>query len=178
MNFFSDWNLIIKIIVPIVVLLLSALIAFLVERRLKKFRANLKPDSLLGRYSSLLKSFEGSITTLSVVVAIALILPIINLPANFNILIQKILIVVALTMVTLVTSRFAVNAIQLYSIKQETTVSLTSLFEYLTKLLIFTIGFLIIIQSIGIQITALITAFGVGSLSIGLAFRNTLSNSS
>ena len=79
-------------------------------------------------------------------------------------------------MVTLVVSRLAVNAIQLYSIKHETTVSLTSLFEYLTKVLIFSIGFLIIIQSIGIEITALITAFGVGSLSIGLAFKNTLSN--
>ena len=35
---------------------------------------------------------------------------------------------------------------------------------------------MIIIQSIGVEITALITAFGVGSLSIGLAFQNTLSN--
>ncbi len=62
------------------------------------------------------------------------------------------------------------------SSKHETSVSLTSLFEYLTKVLIFSIGFLIIIQSIGIEITALITAFGVGSLSIGLALQNTLIN--
>ena len=102
----------------------------------------MSPDSLLGQYSSLLKSFEGSITTLSVVGAIALILPIINLPPTFNVLIEKILIVVALTIATIVISRLAVNAIQLYSIRHETTVSLTSLFEYLTKLLIFSIGFL------------------------------------
>ena len=176
MTFFSDWNLVIKIIVPIVAVLLCGLIGFLLERRLKKFRANLKPDSLLGQYSSLLKSFEGSITTLSIVGTIALMLPMINLSPTFNVLIEKILIVVALTIATLVTSRLAVNAIELYSRRNEATVPLTSLFEYLTKVLIFSIGFLIIIQSIGIEITALITAFGVGSLSIGLAFQNTLSN--
>ncbi|WP_308256171.1 mechanosensitive ion channel domain-containing protein [Geminocystis sp. GBBB08] len=133
-------------------------------------------NNLFATYSFILKSFEGILFIWSIVGAIALVLPSLNLPSPLSILIQKIVIVIALFMATILASRLAVNAIYLYSQRHNTTVSLTSLFEYLTKVIIFSIGFLIIIQSIGIQITALITAFGVGSLSIGLAFQNTLSN--
>ncbi len=95
MTFFSDWNAIIKIIFPIVVVLSSGLIGFILENSLRNFRKNVPPDTLIGRYSLLLKSFDGCITTLSIIGAIALILPLINLPATINILAQKILIVVA-----------------------------------------------------------------------------------
>ena len=176
MNLELDWEILKKVLTPIVIVVFCALVGFVIDRRLKKFRTNLNPDTFLGKYSSLLASFEGSIFTLSILGGIALVLPMIGLPNSINTLAEKVLIVVSLTIVTLITSKLAVKSIQLYSLQNSTTVSLTSLFEYLTKLLIFTIGFLIIIQSIGIQITALITAFGVGSLSIGLAFQNTLSN--
>ncbi|BAQ65762.1 putative transport system permease protein [Geminocystis sp. NIES-3709] len=148
----------------------------LVENRLKKLRENINTNSLLRKYSFIFECFDGIIFLWSIVGSIGLILPTISLPSALNILIQKILIVIALTGGTILASRLAVSSIQLYGKKNETSLSITSLFEYLTKVLIFSIGFLIIIQSIGIQITALITAFGVGSLSIGLAFQNTLSN--
>lgn len=175
---YFNWQLISAFLLPIAFAISAGLIGFFIENRLEKLRHNLelKPDNLLGKYSFILKSFRGVIITWFVVGAIALILPTINIPSTLNVLIEKILIVVALSMGTVLISRLAVNLIQLYSIESETAVSLTSLFEYLTKVIIFTIGFLIIIQSIGIQITALITAFGIGSLSIGLAFQNTLSN--
>lgn len=176
MSFFSDWSTIVKIIVPIAIVILSGLIGFLIEKSLIKFRKNLNPDSLLGQYSGLIKSFEGSITIFSILGAIALILPLLNVPPTLKTLLGKILIILTLGIITILVARFAVNAIRLYSLKSEATVSLTSLFEYLTQVLIYSIGFLIIIQSIGIEITALITAFGVGSLSIGLALQNTLGN--
>ncbi|MBD2392697.1 mechanosensitive ion channel family protein [Cyanobacterium aponinum FACHB-4101] len=177
MSFFN-WQLLSSFLIPFLTVLLVGLIGFVIENRLQKFRQNLElqPDRFLGKYSFIIKSFRGVILTWSIVGAIALMLPGINIPSTLNILIEKILIVIALTMGTILVSRLAVNLIQLYSLENETAVSLTSLFEYLTKVLIFSIGFLIIIQSIGIKITALITAFGIGSLSIGLAFQNTLSN--
>jgi len=171
-----NWNLIAKISTPIGLVLLAILIGLFIENRLKYWIKKIDDNIPFGQYSFILKSFEGIIFIWFTVGGIALVLPSINLPISLNILIQKILIVIALTMATILASRLAVNSIQVYSLKHETTVSLTSLFEYLTKVLIFSIGFLVIIQSIGIQITALITAFGVGSLSIGLAFKNTLSN--
>lgn len=171
-----NWNLIVRWLAPIAVVLMITLIGFLAENRLKKFRENPHNNSLLRKYTFILESFDGIIFIWSIVGSIALILPSLSLPSALFILTQKILIVIALFGGTILASRLAVSSIQLYGKKNETSLSITSLFEYLTKVLIFSIGFLIIIQSIGIQITALITAFGVGSLSIGLAFQNTLSN--
>lgn len=173
-----NWQLISSFFLPIATALAAALIGFIIENRLEIFRQNLElqPQQVFSKYSFLIKSFRGVIVIWLTVGAIALLLPTINIPNTLNVLIEKILIVIALTTGTILVSRLAVNLIQLYSIENETAVSLTSLFEYLTKVIIFTIGFLIIIQSIGIKITALITAFGIGSLSIGLAFQNTLSN--
>ncbi|MGI0481392.1 mechanosensitive ion channel family protein [Geminocystis sp. CENA526] len=174
--FSLNWDLILKFVAPILLVLVLVFIGSLVEARLKKLRENSPENSFIAKYSFIFKCFDGIIFLWSIVGSIALILPSLSLPSALYILIKKILIVVALTGGTFLASRLAVSAIQLYGKKNETSLSITSLFEYLTKVLIFSIGFLIIIQSIGIQITALITAFGVGSLSIGLAFQNTLSN--
>ena len=91
MTFFSNWSLMLKIIVPIFIVLLSGLIGFIIEKNLIKFRKNLKPDTLLGQYSLLIKSFEGSITILSILGTIAFILPWLNLPATLNTLLGKVL---------------------------------------------------------------------------------------
>lgn len=169
-------DLIITIATPILIILGIVLLGIFAENRLKKLCQKFSSSERLSSFTPILRSFQGIIFIWSMAGAVAMALPTIVLPASLNILIQKILIAISLGTATLLASRLAVNTVQIYSLKNESTVPLTSLFEYLTKVLIFSIGFLIIIQSIGIQITALITAFGVGSLSIGLAFQNTLSN--
>ncbi len=175
-SFTIDLNLIIKLITPILLIAFGFVLGTLAEKKLKKLCTELSNNEKLLPYVPILKSFQGVLFIWAIVGGVALALPMIKLLPSLNTLVEKILIVVALGAATLLASRLAVNAVQIYSLKNESTVSLTSLFEYLTKVLIFSIGFLIIIQSIGIQITALITAFGVGSLSIGLAFQNTLAN--
>lgn len=169
-------DLIITIITPIAIILLIVLLGIFAENRLKKLCDKFSNNERLAPYTSILESFRSILLIWSIAGAVAMALPTIVLPSSLLVLVHKILIVTALGAATLLASRLAVNAVQLYSLRNESTVSLTSLFEYLTKVLIFSIGFLIIIQSIGVQVTALITALGVGSLSIGLALQNTLSN--
>ncbi|AUC61619.1 small conductance mechanosenstive ion channel [Cyanobacterium sp. HL-69] len=168
--------LLLRFLTPISIFIVIIAIGLIVENRLKSIVQNIETRPNLGQYSFVLKSFNGIIFIWSVAGAIALILPMIDLPRSINTLVETVLIVVVLGAATILASRLAVSIIQAYSLKNESTVSLSSLFEYLTKVIIYSTGFLIIIQSIGVEITALITAFGVGSLSIGLAFQNTLSN--
>ncbi|MGD1901633.1 MAG: mechanosensitive ion channel family protein [Geitlerinemataceae cyanobacterium] len=92
-------------------------------------------------------------------------------------LFDKTLLALTLMSVTVVIARLAVGFIELYSgNKDDNTSPITSLFENLTKLAIFSLGVLIVIQSLGISITPLLTALGVGGVSIGLALQNTLAN--
>ncbi|MDJ0532874.1 MAG: mechanosensitive ion channel family protein [Xenococcaceae cyanobacterium MO_207.B15] len=105
-------------------------------------------------------------------------LAVVSLPikASFLIIIQKVLLVIFLTSVTLVISRLAIGFIKFFSGRGEESPQLTSLFENLTRILIFILGSLIIIQSLGIAITPLLTALGIGGVSIGLALQSTFAN--
>ncbi|WP_354635966.1 mechanosensitive ion channel domain-containing protein [Planktothricoides raciborskii] len=89
---------------------------------------------------------------------------------------SQLILIIILGYTTLFFSKIAIGFIRLYSQTAEGFLPLTSLFENLTRLLIFIIGFLIILQSLGISITPLLTALGVGGISVGLALQSTLSN--
>ena len=89
---------------------------------------------------------------------------------------HKILIVVAIISVTYVLSKIAVGFVRMYAMKSEGIISSTSIFANLTRILVFVIGVLIILQFLGISITPILTAFGLGGLAVALALQNTLAN--
>lgn len=170
------FNTVISIAIPLGIIACCFILGLILEKRLVNLCNKIQENSQLQPYTILLESFQNIVTIWLTLGGIGLALPSIELPNTFYVLATKILTSSFLASATVLASRLAVNLIRIYSTKNESTLPLTSLFEYLTKVLIFSAGFLIIIQSIGVEITALITAFGVGSLSIGLAFQNTLSN--
>ncbi|MBN2165023.1 MAG: mechanosensitive ion channel [Marinilabiliaceae bacterium] len=77
---------------------------------------------------------------------------------------------------TVYIARVGTQLLRKYQAKQYAGDQSTSLFEILLKILIFIIGGLIILQSLGISITPLLTALGVGGLAVALALQETLSN--
>lgn len=89
---------------------------------------------------------------------------------------QKVLLVIVIFAVTLVIARFAVGVIRLQSSKTAGALPSASLFINLTRIVVFAIGILIILQSLGISITPLVTALGIGGLAVALALQPTLSN--
>jgi small-conductance mechanosensitive channel len=88
---------------------------------------------------------------------------------------QKIMLVIIIISATVVLAKIVVGLIQLHS-KKTAALPSASLFINLTRIVIFVIGGLIILQSLGISITPLLTALGVGGLAVALALQPTLSN--
>ncbi|CUS87009.1 Small-conductance mechanosensitive channel [Candidatus Kryptonium thompsonii] len=78
--------------------------------------------------------------------------------------------------VTIVIANISVGFINMYSKKAQDVLPSTSLFVYLTRIIVFIIGILIILHSLGISITPILTALGVGGLAVALALQDTLSN--
>ncbi|MCK4328700.1 mechanosensitive ion channel [candidate division WOR-3 bacterium] len=96
-------------------------------------------------------------------------------PDILNIL-QKILLVIIIISGTIVLARLASGFVNVYSKKTEGLLPQSSIFVNITRILVFVIGILIILQSLGVSITPLITALGIGGLAVALALQDTLSN--
>ncbi len=87
---------------------------------------------------------------------------------------QKIVIAIFLFTITLVLARLAAGFINLFI--QRTEGVPASLISNLIKSIIFLLGALIIFQTIGIEITPIITTLGITGLAVGLALQDTLAN--
>ena len=163
-------------VLPFLLILSSLVLGGLLEKRglsrLRKFvvHAGWKGSEII------IESLQGTIFFWLAVGSLYLVILTIPISNTLRGIIIKFLLAMFLGSVTLVVARLAVGFIQLYSSKGEEGSKLTSLLENLTKLLIFLFGILIIIQSVGIAITPLLTALGIGGVSIGLALQNTLAN--
>ena len=97
------------------------------------------------------------------------------LSPNLSAIIIKILVVIIILSATFFFIRLTTGFLRLYSQKTAALPS-ASLLINLTKGVILVLGGLIILQSLGISITPLITALGVGGLAVALALQDTLSN--
>ena len=87
---------------------------------------------------------------------------------------QKILTIVLLYSVTLVLARLTAGFVHLFVCRTEG-VS-TSLISNLAKAAVLVLGTLILLQTVGIEITPIITTLGIGGLAVGLALQDTLAN--
>jgi small-conductance mechanosensitive channel len=101
-----------------------------------------------------------------------------SLPLNpsWRNFVKNALLVVAILSVTIFVAKVAAGMVGLYARRIEGTLPATSLFANLTKLLVFLIGALVILQTLNISVTPILTALGVGGLAVALALQDTLSN--
>jgi small-conductance mechanosensitive channel len=89
---------------------------------------------------------------------------------------QKGLMIFVVLSVTLVLAKILVGFVNLYTRKVGGALLSTSMFANLTRILVFILGILIILQHLGISIAPILTALGVGGLAVALALQETLSN--
>jgi small-conductance mechanosensitive channel len=89
---------------------------------------------------------------------------------------QRTLLVIAILSITVFAANVAAKSVGSYARRIEGALPATSLFANLTKLFVFLIGALIILQTLNISITPILTALGVGGLAVALALQDTLSN--
>jgi small-conductance mechanosensitive channel len=89
---------------------------------------------------------------------------------------DRFLMVVSIVTVTYVAGRIAGLAMHGYARKNPGMLSSASLFASVARGTIVILGALIALQALGISITPLLTALGVGGLAVGLALQDTLAN--
>lgn len=100
----------------------------------------------------------------------------INLNSRIELLIGQVLLILVLGSATLVAARFTAGAVARYGRGVEKRVLSASLFSSVAQTIVVIFGVLIILNSLGIAITPLLTALGVGGLAVALALKDTLAN--
>ncbi len=89
-------------------------------------------------------------------------------------LLQKIITIIFLYTVTLVLARLTAGFVNLFI--QRTEGVPASLISNLAKIGVLILGTLILLQTVGVEVTPIVTTLGVGGLAVGLALQDTLTN--
>ncbi|RJP28260.1 MAG: mechanosensitive ion channel family protein [Candidatus Omnitrophota bacterium] len=99
-----------------------------------------------------------------------------DLPEGATHIASKILVVLGIASVTIVLANIIARIIQVYANKIAGTLPITSLTQNISRIIIFIIGILVILNGLGISITPILATLGVGGLAVALALQDTLSN--
>lgn len=77
---------------------------------------------------------------------------------------------------TFVLARIAVGYVHVHAMKVRGILPSTTIFSNITRVAVYSLGALVLLQSLGIPITPVLGALGVGGLAVALALQDTLSN--
>ena len=91
------------------------------------------------------------------------------LSEDYSNYLSKIILAVLILSVTLADSRIGVGLLNFWADKQGTDLPSTTIFVNLARMIIIAVGVLVILQTLGISITPLLTALGVGGIAVSLA---------
>jgi small-conductance mechanosensitive channel len=101
---------------------------------------------------------------------------ILPLSRNANAFAHQALLVMLIGSATVVAARLAAGGVRRFALRTEGGMMYGSIFLNITRLVVVCIGLLIILQSLGVSITPILTALGVGGLAVALALQDTLAN--
>ncbi|MGJ5820277.1 mechanosensitive ion channel family protein [Paludibaculum fermentans] len=99
-----------------------------------------------------------------------------EVPPKASALLAKIFLILWILSLTIVCSRLVVLVIKHKGSKLYGALPVTTLTQTLARLFVISCGALILLNTLGISITPILTALGVGGLAVALALQDTLSN--
>lgn len=168
--------MLVSLVVPTAIVVVGAALGLLFQRlalaslRRVAARTRWRGDDVL------MASLKGEIVLLSVVAAVYVALEVAPVPENVAMVAQRFAVVVLILSATLVAARIATGLLRLYGDREGPALPSTSILMNFTRIVVFVVGFLVILQTLGVSITPLLTALGVGGLAVALALQDTLSN--
>jgi small-conductance mechanosensitive channel len=164
------------LIVPAAFLAGGFLIAFVIEKFVRPVLNRIAQRTKWEGNSLLIGSFHGMAYWWFGAAGVYAALSGLPIPKHYESLIDKVVLIIYVLSVTVVLSRMLSGLVALYGRKVGGILVSTSIFTHLTQVLIYIIGVLVLLQSLGISIAPILTALGVGGLAVALALQDTLSN--
>ena len=124
----------------------------------------------------IISALRGPSVTWAIALAVFVGLQISDLPPKYVVVLSKAINVLLVLSVTVALANLAGKAFRTYVQRSNLPIPTTGLAYGLIKTVIVVIGLLISLGVLGISVTPLLTALGVGGLAVALALQDTLSN--
>lgn len=155
---------------------LGIMLEFFLSYRLKKILA--KNNWLSG--GKILKSLRGITFIIFLGIGIYLCVNNLSLETKLEGYLNKSIYVALIVSATILVSRIATAFLSIESSftpdGEKNEFQGTSIITNLTRIAIFCLGFVVILQTLSISVTPVLTALGVGGIAVALAMQDTLSN--
>ncbi len=160
-------------------LLLGTLVAGFVLKRIV-FRALRRWATTTSKVDEVLEVFTKSLGTpimiWSLILGIYFASESLELPERLRQNIDRTLLILVILSLTLMASGLAGNLIRFYGSRTPGAMPATTLTQNLVQLMVVMVGGVVMLNHLGISITPILTALGVGGLAVALALQDTLSN--
>lgn len=124
----------------------------------------------------LVSSLRGPVVLWGLLIGLTAGTTVVPLPAAWGSIAHETVLAVTIMSVTWVVSQIAVGFVRHHARVALGTLPSVELLSNLTRAVTLLLGGFIVLQSLGISITPLLTALGVGGLAVGLALQDTLAN--
>ncbi len=168
---------IIQYVIPIMILIAGIFLGILFQKIVLNKLLKLTSKSKIKIDDILLKSFKGVVIFWFFILSLVIIVQAIKLPDKIIGVVNNTILSIFILSITLLIANIIGGLVQFYSkTLNKKTFLPTTIFQTITKSIIMIIGLLVVLQTLGISITPVLTALGVGGLAVALALQNTLSN--
>ncbi|SYZ72044.1 Mechanosensitive ion channel family protein [Candidatus Zixiibacteriota bacterium] len=156
----------------IIIVVIGFVTQLLVNTRLRKIaeKTPWKGDDVI------IEGLRGRIILWAVIIGLYAAVPLLHLPPEYHTITLKALLVLVILSITLTASSIVSGFIRVQSGGAKGEIFSTSIFTIFSRIVVMSIGLLVILQALNISITPILTALGVGGLAVALALQETLGN--
>ncbi|MDZ7288659.1 MAG: mechanosensitive ion channel family protein [candidate division KSB1 bacterium] len=166
----------IKFLLPVGVLVITLMVGWISKRFLFRSLRQWAAKTQTRTDDILVQAFSGPFMIWVLILGLHLATQTSDLPDRITGLIGKSLLILWVISLTLVASRLVANLVKHFGNEMQGALPVTSLTQNLARIGVMTIGMLILLNQLGVSITPILTALGVGGLAVALALQDTLSN--
>ncbi|MFH1397410.1 MAG: mechanosensitive ion channel family protein [Candidatus Omnitrophota bacterium] len=165
-----------QIVMPASIFLITVFAGYILRRILftRLFRLASKSSIQIG--GIIIAATKGPFMIWCLMLGIYFAFEFSKLPEDSVHLAGKIILVLGIISATFVLANISTRLVRIYSGKLDAALPVTSLTQNIVRIIIFGVGILIILNTLGVSITPILATLGVGGLAVALALQDTLSN--
>ncbi len=167
---------ILSVAVPAAIALLGLMVGLLVSRSVVSRLAKTAEQTRSVAGNVVVAAVRGPLVLWFFIAGLYAAVQVTDLPPNIAALIQKLLLALVILSVSWALARIVGALVEAAAERAGGAVPSATLVTNIARLTVLALGVMVILQTLGISITPLLTALGVGGLAVALALQPTLAN--